>query len=550
MNNSRRNSVHSPFAATACGIIAAAAAVAAIYVRLRYLNLPLERDEGEYAYSGQLLIDHVPPYKLAYNMKFPGTYGAYAIIMALFGQSIAAIHLGLLIINCAAAACLYIIGQRLADAPAGALAAAFYLTLSLSPWVAGLSAHATHFVVLPILCGWAMLATAGSPMPAWRALAAGALFGVAVLMKQPAALFLPFGCVAVFRANAESMSLKNRAAACAIFIGGASIPVIGTVLALMLAGVGARFYQWTFQYARAYGAELSIADGARLLRAELPQIIGCYWPIWLVALLGCFACALLRKMRRHAVILLSFVISSVVAVCPGFYFREHYFILVLPAVALVAAVTLRLPDALRLTGVASLSVAIAAGIIVFPFYRERELLFDRSPVTLFQSLYWPNPFVAAIPIAKFIRERTSPSDSVAVLGSEPEIYFYAHRHSATGYIYTYALMEPHGRAAEMQREMAAEVEHSKPKYVVVVGVDTSWLRRASADQWIFNWANDYLSRGYELAGVVNLVSADRTDFLLPVDRPVERPVENYLLVYLRRDALGGPNAVTASSPAE
>jgi hypothetical protein len=25
----------------------------------------------------------------------------------------------------------------------------------------------------------------------------------------------------------------------------------------------------------------------------------------------------------------------------------------------------------------------------------------------------------------------------AILGSEPETYFYAHRHSATGYIYTY-----------------------------------------------------------------------------------------------------------------
>src|SRR5271154_7497323 len=65
-------------------------------VRLRLLNLPLERDEGEYAYSGQLMLQGIPPYQLAYNMKFPGTYAAYAVIMRLFGETPAGIHFGIL----------------------------------------------------------------------------------------------------------------------------------------------------------------------------------------------------------------------------------------------------------------------------------------------------------------------------------------------------------------------------------------------------------------------------------------------------------------------
>src|SRR5208282_2489316 len=68
-------------------------------VRLRLLNFSLERDEGEYAYAGQLMLHGIPPYKLAFNMKFPGTYAAYAVIMAVFGQTIAGIHLGLLLVN-------------------------------------------------------------------------------------------------------------------------------------------------------------------------------------------------------------------------------------------------------------------------------------------------------------------------------------------------------------------------------------------------------------------------------------------------------------------
>jgi hypothetical protein len=47
--------------------------VAAIWLRL--LQIPLERDEGEYAYA------------------------AYAAIMAIFGQSVWGIHMGFLLVN-------------------------------------------------------------------------------------------------------------------------------------------------------------------------------------------------------------------------------------------------------------------------------------------------------------------------------------------------------------------------------------------------------------------------------------------------------------------
>ena len=46
---------------------------------------------------------------------------------------------------------------------------------------------------------------------------------------------------------------------------------------------------------------------------------------------------------------------------------------------------------------------------------------------------------------------------MAVLGSEPEIYFLARRHSATGYIYTYGLMEAQPFARRMQDEMIREI---------------------------------------------------------------------------------------------
>ena len=56
-------------------------------VRVRLLDMPLERDEGEYAYVGQLMLQGVPPYQEAYTMKWPGTAAMYALFMGLFGET-------------------------------------------------------------------------------------------------------------------------------------------------------------------------------------------------------------------------------------------------------------------------------------------------------------------------------------------------------------------------------------------------------------------------------------------------------------------------------
>src|SRR5262249_11934970 len=56
-----------------------------VAVRIRLLPVLLERDEGEFAYAGQLILEGIPPYQLAYNVKLPGIYAAYAVVMAVFG---------------------------------------------------------------------------------------------------------------------------------------------------------------------------------------------------------------------------------------------------------------------------------------------------------------------------------------------------------------------------------------------------------------------------------------------------------------------------------
>src|SRR6476659_5118819 len=152
-------------------------------IRIRLVGIPLERDEGEYAYAGQLLLQGIPPYKLAYNMKFPGTYGAYALIMALFGQTIVGIHLGLLLINAATILLIFLLCRRLINSIAGIAAAMTYAVLSVSPSVFGFAAHGEHFLMLPALGGMLLLVNKSDGRNFERLFASGLLFGTSLLMK-------------------------------------------------------------------------------------------------------------------------------------------------------------------------------------------------------------------------------------------------------------------------------------------------------------------------------------------------------------------------------
>src|SRR6476661_3496490 len=149
-----------------------------LVIRIRLLEIPFERDEGEYAYAGQLMLQGIPPYKLAYNMKFPGTYAAYAVVMSTFGQTISGIHLGLLLVNAATVVLVFFLARRFVNETAGFVAAASYAVLSISPTVLGFAAHATHFVMLPVLGGILLLLDQDSHARFGRLFVSGLGFGL------------------------------------------------------------------------------------------------------------------------------------------------------------------------------------------------------------------------------------------------------------------------------------------------------------------------------------------------------------------------------------
>ena len=320
-----------------------------IAIRIRLLGIPLERDEGEYAYAGQLILQGIPPYKLAYNMKFPGTYAAYAVIMSIFGQTIHAIHLGLLLVNVATIALIFLVGRRLINTMAGVTAAASYAVLSVSPSVLGLAAHATNFVVLPVLGGILLLlkeqrVTAfepSQPKQLVRLFASGLLFGIGALMKQPGLLFIPLGAIyIVWNDLNRRLSLNRMLLRILIFVTGAVVPLGVTSLILWRAGVLDKFWFWTINYAWQYGSLVPLSQAPQIFFRSANEVVLTGWPIWILAGIGALTGLWAQRMRASTLFLVGFLFFSALAVCPGFYFRTHYFILVLPAVSLLAGAAL------------------------------------------------------------------------------------------------------------------------------------------------------------------------------------------------------------------
>ncbi|HJX25183.1 MAG TPA: glycosyltransferase family 39 protein [Chthoniobacterales bacterium] len=507
-------------------------------IRIRLLSFPLERDEGEYAYAGQLMLQGIPPYQLAYNMKFPGTYAAYALVMSIFGQTIVGIHLGLLVVNAATIALVFLLGRRLVNSTAGIVAAASYAILSVSPSVLGFAAHATHFVMLPVLGGALLLLRPSHSQSKKIVFASGVLFGIGLLMKQPALFFIPFGAGYLFyrdwRARLNWKQISTRSA---IFLGGAALPFAATCLVLWRAGVFEKFWFWSWTYARAYGDIVSASQGVRIFFGNITGVIGAGWALWVLAAAGVIACLCDKKLRPHAVLLLAFLFFSGLALCPGFYFREHYFVLVLPAICLLAGAAVASAENLcsryaRPLRFIPLVLFVAAWVL--PLRAKAPFFFTPNPGAACRMIYGANPFPEAIRIAEYLKEHTNADDTIAVLGSEPEIYFYSHRHSATGYIYTYGLMEPHQHALPMQREMIQEIETARPKYLVVVSMNISWLKQPGSENLIFDWFAKYCPDNFALEGVVTIVSAAQTDYYLPLTSESIRVSPDSILIYKRK----------------
>lgn len=492
------------------------------FVRVRLRDLPLERDEGEFAYVGQLMLQGIPPYKIACNMKLPGTYAAYAAMMAIFGETTSGIRIGVIVVNAAATILVFLLGKYLYGPLAGGFAGITYSFLSCRLGVLGLYAHATHFVVLAALAGLLLLLYAIDTGRTGLFFGSGVCFGLAFLMKQPGILF---GVFAVFywlcREWRQPLPWRNLAVRGGALLAGLVLPFGLTCLILFRAGVFSSFWFWTWSYAREYGSMTKLSEAWPMLRASLPWVVRPF-VVWEIVAVGLTAPLWSAHARARGGFVASFFLFSVLAVCPGLYFRPHYFILLLPAAALgagigVAAVRQGLLDGRFGALVGALPVLYFALVFGISVRGQYKTYFHLDPIALNRKIFDRDPFLEAVGVGSYIKAHSAEQDTIGVFGSEPEICFYAARHCASSYLYTYPLMEKQKYAEQMRQDMIQQLEDARPRFLVYADVARSWGTPATLEEnrgfleraWAFAHGNYELVEQVAVGGEAGHLWGDR-----------------------------------------
>jgi hypothetical protein len=491
-----------------------------LFVRLRLLDIPFERDEGEYAYAGQSILQGLLPYRDFYNMKMPGTYFAFALIIKYLGHSAVAIRLATMLINFANAGLVYCISKTRLKSDESMIATSVYLLLSLTYEAQGWVANSEHFVLLPALIGIYMLSLLEKSSLSKQYFLyfwAGIALMTAFLTKQHAFgyfLFAGFWIGFITWQSSKqdfSIFLKNIIIRYAFFGMGCLLPALVLGTYLYTNNIWEPFYYLTFKYAAAYTSLVSppLKYISNFRPIFLNSIV--HWIIFFAVIRVLSFFKWNEKLADNPadaielrVYLLLFLICSFACVCPGGYFRPHYFQLMFPAASLLIALGLarcalfwtKTSQKGRLTP-AKLQFWALFAILITQFGYFFTWKYDKIMLDMYDKDAFPEIQV----IGEMLPKWTQSTDKIGMLGGEPQIFFYANRVSATGFLYHYPLIEHQKFAMSMSEQFVKEMEKSQPKIFIY----SYQINDATHNQLTCNYLNQWkkvFCKDYEMVGKV------------------------------------------------
>jgi len=502
------------------GIPALLVLVAIVFVLARapFVDLPLERDEGDYAYVAWRMLEGEVPYRDVFDQKPPGIYAVYAALLGIGARSGVGIHLLLYAWTAVCTIALHRLLRDLTGAPAAAFAALCFALLSTDPRLTATAANTESFMILPIVASWGALWRAEGTRRPGPWIACGAWIALACWFKPVAATnglasaawVVAAGLPAARRPLASELGRRVGLLA----LGGALLSA-PPVLALAASGGLEAFVDIVVRHNLAYSTDVGVAQGMAQLGGTLRHLAPSHAVFWLLALAG-----LLASGEAPARVRLFFGVQLAAAfagACVGLHFRPHYLVQLLPALCALAGLGLaaalqRLRAMLPSVHSRLLPALLAALPIACFVAADADTLFAGSRHAIARRIYALNPFPESERIAEYLVRTSGPGDSVFVVGSEPQIPFLAGRRSATRYILFYPLTGPYGNALERQREAMREVEEARPLFVVIVDGDGSHLLDERSERWIYTEVARLIQRDYRLELLFH-ASADREDYV-------------------------------------
>jgi 4-amino-4-deoxy-L-arabinose transferase-like glycosyltransferase len=385
-------------------------------------------DEAGYSLIANELVDGGRAYIDVVDRKPPLLFWTYAAVVKLGGKyNWTALHLFSLVWTLATMAGLYLIGKQLFDHDTGLIAALFYSVFQ--PWASykNLAFNGEMVMNLAIVWGWAI--GLRPSLSKWRPelLAAGALLCAGFLLKQPAAIAaVPLGIYLLLPGYRRSRGLTRVQS-----VMQAAILTIGFFCALGLVamilqqqGILHETIYWTIlDHSIPYvfwkkGALITLG----FVGACLPLVIGAA-----IAVRDNHRIWSGKNAERYA--LLGLLLVSAIGTAAGARFYEHYYIQLVPPLALLAAPYYaqlwagKIQPRVWLLRPSVTFVWIALTIIAFAISHYWALARLREPLET----------------SRYLLDHSGPDDRIFVWGHKTRIYLDARRRPASRYILSFPL---------------------------------------------------------------------------------------------------------------
>jgi len=509
-------------------------------IRVRLINIPFERDEGEYAYIANLILKGLPVYNEAYTLKLPGTPLMYALFQILFGKSVEGIHIGYWLMSIGTVLLLFFSLKKLFNSIIALTTSLFFGFASISFTYLGNAAHAAQFVVFFTSMAILFFALYEEKRKWSAALFMGLAFGMSFLMKQQASFLLIFGGVMILLAEifSKPFRIQKMISSGVIYSAGVLLPYVLVLLWLKVNGSFGNFWFYTFQYAREYVTEVSLQSASQSFMRSFSPMWSEYWPVWALAGAGLILIWVSDLTKMQKLFAFLFLLFGFLCICPGYFFRQHYFISWLPSVSLAASISLY-EIARRISSKFSVKrlipIIVSTIAIIAALAKNSNYYFNTDTKTLCKAIYGINPFLESPDISKYIKANTKDSDRILVLGSEPQMLVYADRLSAVPYIYTYPLVEKQKYNLQMQKDFMSRAEKANAPYAVFVRVNFSWLYSHDAPKDIMDWVNNYVFKNYSVVGLVEMHADRNADYFWNEEAAHRQPQTEEFIMILKRN---------------
>lgn len=428
------------------------------FLRYQFVNEPLERDEGGYAYIGKQLLEGKVLYKEMWDQKTAGIFFIYAFAIKFFGDSLNSIRIFTLIFVLIEIFLFFLLVKKLYGENIALVATFIFGIFSSVPLMQANGANSEVFMNLFFILSVYLFLFNKKKFLIYSGIA----LAIGFMIKQVAIVNLL--AILLFIILFDKKNKKEKVLSLIIGF------FIGLVPFLIYFIINNNLYDFifaAFSYNLGYVNTINIVEFfSRMVNNSIPIILeGALF--WCLALIGLFFILIKRDKKNMLVLFL--LLFSILGVLIGKRFFPHYYIQLIPICSILGGYAVI--KGLKLKYFKWILILMVVSLSFFFISSEYKYYFvyDNNDVSFIK--YKTDIFVKAKDVADYINQNTVEEDFIYNIGYEPELYFYSKRESASRFIYSFHLMKSYVGDNEFlqegRKELLEDIKLKKPKYLIV-----------------------------------------------------------------------------------